>query len=160
MTLRTQLARAVRFVDGAPDITGLPCDHITAGSSGDYMRRYHLHNSSTRAIRFHHILTSDPGRDLHDHPWDFASVLLQGAYTEHTPQGSVLYEAPCVIMRKAEQLHRLELDAPVWTYVVCGRARRKWGFATRSGWVPWTAYPGTSAFAACEPSRTVMSRRW
>jgi hypothetical protein len=99
-------------------------DKITAPETGDYMRRYHLELTRDRAIRFHHITASDPGTDLHDHPWDFVSVILAGSYTEITPGGATRYEAPCVITRKAEQLHRLVLDEPAWTYFVCGRVRR------------------------------------
>jgi hypothetical protein len=149
--VRLQLGRALAFIDGAPDVTGLPCDKISSAEAGDYMRRYHLELAPDRAIRFHHILASDPGHDLHDHPWDFVSVMLDGAYTEITPSGAVRYEAPCVITRKAEQLHRLVLEDPVWTYVVCGRVRRRWGFATRDGWVPWQRYPGRAAIGGCEP---------
>ena len=131
--MRLELGRAVTFLNGAPDTTGLPCDKLSNGDQGEYMRRYHL--EYTR-----------------DRPWDFVSVMLAGTYLEHTPSGTVRYEAPCVILRKAEQLHRLELVAPVWTYVVCGRARRKWGYATTRGWIPWTAYPGTG-FQGCEPDQ-------
>lgn len=151
--LRLQLGRAIAWVDGAPDIAGLPCDKIASGEAGEYMRRYHLELTRDRAIRFHHILASDPGTDLHDHPWDFASVMLSGAYTEITPHGAVRYEAPCVITRRAEQLHRLVLDEPAWTYVVCGPVRRHWGFATARGWVHWQRHAGAAALAACEPAR-------
>lgn len=149
--LRLELGRALRFVDGAPDVTGLPCDTISAGEAGEYMRRYHLEFTRDRSIRFHHILASDPMLNLHDHPWDFVSVMLAGAYTEITPDGPVRYEAPCVILRSAGQLHRLVLEAPVWTYVVCGRVRRRWGYQTEDGWVPWTRHEGTAGFAPCEP---------
>lgn len=151
--IRLQLGRALRFVDGAPDIDGLPCDALRT-DAGDYMRRYHIEYTAARSIRFHHFVGSDPGRDLHDHPWDFASVLLQGTYTEHTPDGPTRYEAPCVLLRKAEQLHRLELtDGPAWTYIVTGRVRRHWGFQTEHGWVRWSRHTGSGTVAACEPPR-------
>lgn len=149
--LQLDLARAIRFTDGAPDVSGLPCDKIASEEAGEYMRRYHLEFTRDRAIRFHHILTSDPGTDMHDHPWDFVSVMLAGAYTEVTPDGAVRYEAPCVITRQAEHLHRLVLDAPAWTYVVCGPVRRRWGFATPGGWVPWRQHPAASGLSLCEP---------
>jgi hypothetical protein len=152
--IRLALGRALAFTDGAPDVTGLPCDKIAAGDAAEYMRRYHLEFTRDRAIRFHHIVASDPGTDLHDHPWDFVSVMLDGAYTEITPDGTTRYEAPCVIMRKAEQMHRLVLDEPAWTYVVCGRARRRWGFATERGWVPWQYHEGPASVLPCEPQPT------
>ncbi len=147
--IRLELGRAIRFTDGVPDVSGLPCDKIFGDEAGEYMRRYHLKNTSDQAMRFHHILASDPGRVMHDHPWDFVSVMLAGSYTEVTPRGEVTYEAPCVITRKAEQLHRLELAGPVWTYVVCGPVRRRWGFMTAHGWVWHKAYAGQGALAGC-----------
>lgn len=133
--LELNLLRATRMVDGAPDVAGLPCDRIEDGEAADYMRRYHLRYGRRQGIRFHHILGSDPGPWLHDHPWDFVSVLIQGGYTEITEQGQVRYDAPCVIQRKAETPHRLIVDHPVWTYVVTGRLRRTWGFHAAGGWV-------------------------
>lgn len=157
--LQLELGRAIRFTDGAPDISGLPCDKISAGEAAEYMRRYYLKHTRDQSIRFHHILTSDPADVFHDHPFDFTSVMLSGSYIEITPDGATRYEAPCVITRKAEQLHRLVLDAPVWTYVVCGRVRRKWGFETKAGWVPWNNHPRAGLVGVCEePERE--GRRW
>jgi hypothetical protein len=149
-----QLHQALRFTEGAPDVTGLPCDEITDSEAGAYMRRHHLQFGPDGAVRFHHILQSDPGEDLHDHPWDFVSLMLAGSYTEHTPAGVTVYTAPCVITRKAEQLHRLELDQPVWTYIVTGKVRRRWGFCTSHGWVPHTRYTGTALQLDCAADTT------
>ena len=151
----TQLpTRALRLVDGAPDVSFLPCDRLLAEGGAEYMRRFYLHRGRGRQARFHLISASDPGRDFHDHPWDYTTRLLSGTYTEHTPDGVVRYQAPCTLTRKAESLHRLELaDGPVWTYFVTGRFRRTWGFATNSGWVAYTDYAAAGTLAGCEPGR-------
>lgn len=148
---RLELGRAVQFMDGAPDVTGLPCDQIFDGEGDAYMQRYHLEFTRDRSVRFHRLMASDPVLDLHCHPWDYTTFLMDGGYTEITPEGEVHYEAPCLLTRKAEQLHRLVLTAPVWTYIICGRVRRKWGYQTATGWVPWTAHAGTAGFVSCEP---------
>ena len=135
-----------------PDVSGLPCDVLISGEGNEYMRRFYLPGSQRR---YHHILASDPDRDMHDHPWDFTSKLIRGVYIEHTPRGSIRYEAPCVIHRKAEQLHSLELpEGPVWSFVMMGPVRRKWGFKTPGGWVPWDRYNGGS-IAGCGPENPV-----
>ena len=152
--------RELRTIDGAPDIARLPCDRLIADGA-EYMRRYYTRNPAGQQARFHNILASDPGRNLHDHPWDFISQLLSGTYTEHTPDGSIRYEAPCVIVRKAEQLHRLELtDGPVWSYVLLGRVRRRWGFMTDHGWVHWKRYPGAGMVTGCSPRQERTYTRW
>ena len=84
----------VRFdATGTPIVDGLETDHIEL--NGDvYMRRFYLQRSKQMSVRVHHILRSDAGIDLHDHPWDFTSYVLKGAYTEITPEGETRYEAP------------------------------------------------------------------
>jgi hypothetical protein len=151
------------------DLRRLPCDRLLASGGTEYMRRYYAAHGRGQQARFHHILASDPGYDLHDHPWDFVSKLLSGTYIEHTPDGVIRYEAPCVIVRKAEQLHRLELpDGPVWSYVILGEVRRRWGFMTGHGWVRHDLAAAAGAIDWCgpphprppQPPRLAPSRRW
>lgn len=148
----TQLPdRALRLVDGAPDVADLPCDSLTMEEVGEYMRRYYLKRGRQASERFHKISADDPGRNFHDHPWDYTTHLLSGSYLEHTPDGDVLYEAPCTLVRKAESLHRLELpDGPVWTWFLTGRVRRRWGFMTEHGWVWHENYAAAGTLAGCE----------
>jgi hypothetical protein len=142
---------------------------------GDYMRRWIL-RTPWGTLRLHNILRSDLDRDLHDHPFDFVSIIIGGpGYYETTrwvvkdastvepedrgplatiwdPQEPytlrevVLHEKfhPrfSVIRRKAEDLHRLRLDKPVWTLVISGPWKRHWGFETERGWVHWREYVG------------------
>lgn len=116
----------------------LPGLWLYADHLGDYMQRWIIQHPWGH-IRLHHILKSDEGRDLHDHPFDFISFLLIGWYIEHLPGGDQRF-VNCVNVHKAEDLHRLELDIPVWTLVFTGPRRRSWGFKTASGWVPWREY--------------------
>jgi hypothetical protein len=130
----------VQFSGAQPDTSGLERDEIRLGGEL-YMERFYL--SADRNVRLHHICMSDLDQDMHDHPWDFVSVLLTGAYLETTESGDVSYSAPAVIARRAETLHRLTLlEGPMWTYVVTGPVRRRWGFATPTGWVHWSEYEG------------------
>ena len=59
-------ARALRLVDGAPDISSLPCDRLTGSDGEEYMRRFYLRRGRGSNARFHRIVASDPGRDFHD----------------------------------------------------------------------------------------------
>lgn len=145
-------ARVLRLIDGAPDVSLLPCDRLLDSGGAEYMRRFYLRRGRGPGARFHQITASDPGRDMHNHPWDYITRLLSGAYIEHTPDGAVLYEAPCTLVRKAEQLHRLELaGAPAWTYFVTGRYRQDWGFMTSGGWVSFRDYAAAGEVTGCGP---------
>lgn len=107
----------------------------------DYMHRWILkYPSGTR--RIHHILRSDNDRHLHDHPFDFRSVILWGGYWEETPDGKTTYYGPgSIIRRKGTDLHRLTLAGKsVWTFVTTGPYYRKWGFQTEEGWIEESEY--------------------
>jgi hypothetical protein len=133
----------IQGLEGIPNVEGLPRD-LRTRQGEQYMERFFLLGGARTpgwSARFHHILGSD-SRDLHDHPWDFISVILAGSYTETTASGDETYGPGSVLTRKAEHLHRLTLQHPVWTFVLTGPARRDWGFQTARGWVNWYQYEG------------------
>lgn len=129
-------------IDGIPNVDGLTTDHIDQ-QGRTYMERHYLLGQPVTGgstVRYHHILQSDT-RDMHDHPWDFISIILDGTYTETTPDAEQSYGPGSVLVRKAEQLHRLTLtDGPVWTLVILGQPRRPWGYQTSDGWIPWAQH--------------------
>jgi hypothetical protein len=109
-------------------------------------------------IYLHHILRSDYDRALHDHPWNFVSVILWGGYREWadfrclrldeqietllcdtwkaTGQYPLCYrdfKAGSILHRGAGWRHRLELTKPAWTLVFRTRTFRNWGFWTNLG---------------------------
>jgi hypothetical protein len=57
-----------------------------ASHIGDYMHRW-IFKHPWGTVRLHHILRSDDDRHLHDHPFNFVSLLLTGGYTEVTADG-------------------------------------------------------------------------
>lgn len=124
-----------------------PHDTLHTADGQPYMRRYYPQGPGTptlgdTSIRLHHFLNSDPGRDLHDHPWDFTTTILNGTYIEHTPTGPIPRHTGDTIHHQAEHPHRIELtDGPVWTLFTHGPARRRWGFHTPTGWTHWTRHP-------------------
>lgn len=123
-----------------------PHQIIRTEDGEDYLHRWWaLRDSQLGCIYLHKFLRSDDDRALHDHPWDHLSVILEGRYREHTPEGIYLREPGQIIPREAEQLHRIELvDCPVWTLLITGERTRHWGFYTPEyGWMDHHAYLGT-----------------
>jgi len=104
-----------------------------------YLIRYTLFTCRWFSVKIHNILLSDPSCQ-HDHPWSFITVLLKGGYVEHTPTGSKVYGAGCILYRPADYVHRLEVHQPVWTFVITFKKTRPWGFYTKRGWVVWHQY--------------------
>lgn len=113
---------------------------------GPLLTRYYLVDSERFAVYLHHLHVSDDDRHLHDHPWDFLSVLLSSGYYEHTESVQRLGSVKAwrrrfsVLYRPAEWRHRLDLVRPTWTLVFRFRRRREWGFVTPRGWQPWQEY--------------------
>jgi hypothetical protein len=104
-------------------------------------------------LRLHHIKRGDEGRDFHDHPFSFLSLILWGGYTEHrpcktegievkfcqacvsNPRYSERYGPGSIVRRRAQDFHRLELtNGPAWTFVITSSYFREWGFLTSKGW--------------------------
>lgn len=112
-----------------------------------YMKRL-LIKSPWGYLRFHRILRADAGRDLHDHPFDFTSLILWGGYTEvrSLPDGSTVSHTVGigdVVKRKAEDAHSIVHVLPgTLTLVLGGKKRKEWGFYTPEGWVHWKEYHG------------------
>lgn len=113
-------------------------DKFVIGPDNDpYIIRWILFSCPLFGIMVHKMLRSDYDRALHDHPWDFLSIVLKGGYAEEFEERGVRdfrFNAPGhILFRKAEFKHRVILDKGkiCWTLVFKGPRRRKWGFWIR-----------------------------
>lgn len=118
----------------------------------DYMDRFwFLPELFGERARLHRTMRSDRGRDLHDHPWHFVSIILEGGYTEEIEIQSGpnplhetrRYRAGDILFRHAEHRHRLEVEdaSECWSLVFTSSHVREWGFWTAHGFIPWREYP-------------------
>lgn len=101
-----------------------------------------LHREDGSKIYFHEWLRSDPD-DLHDHHYDNVSVILDVGYWEITPSDRRWHGPGSVIFRKAEEPHRIEIDADKprpKSLFITAKARRSYGYHTGGGWMPWYEY--------------------
>lgn len=115
------------------------------------MKRRRLIQTPLFGIYLHTHEREDTYRALHDHPWNFTTLILRGYYTEkhYRPKSEVLDEAEYRTWRRFSIHHmNANKDAHVITEVepktisllLAGRKRREWGFYTPKGWTPWTDY--------------------
>lgn len=131
--------------------------HITLLQEGrPYLLRWYVIPRNSRFnIYLHKFLKSDEDEALHDHPWWFASLILNGEYVEHRKDATTHRKAGSVALRRSKTAHRVELlqevtssdagwtmyrEAPVWTLFFTGPKRREWGFHCPKGWIPWTKF--------------------
>jgi len=114
----------------------------------DYMYRYYLVFKDRKNFPFnvtlHKIIRSDDPI-MHDHPWNYCTIILKGGYWEHTPifnsegryvKDQVVWRGSgSIITRKASEYHWLELDpkvGPVTTLFIMGKQKKDWGFLVES----------------------------
>jgi len=113
-----------------------------------HFRRYRLLETPWLKIYIHQICRSDMEMDSHDHPWNFSSVILKGAYQEdswYSPyfdkRNINTYYLGDVIEHNAADAHKLTLlSKEVWTLVFAYGRNRYWGYQTKAGWIGHKEY--------------------
>jgi hypothetical protein len=90
---------------------------------------------------FIHKICKSDSADLHDHPWNYFTLILKGGYWEETPEG-VFWRGPGYFtFRKAESLHRLIVkENPCWTLFIHTKKFRDWGFMYKNEWMSKDEY--------------------
>ena len=97
--------------------------------------RYH-------AIRLHCIVSADRDRDLHNHPFDFDSLILAGWYFEHVIDGFKINMEGSWNHGRAGTFHRIGVvpAGGVWTLFFMTKNSNDWGFLVDGEFVKSAAY--------------------
>lgn len=130
-----------------------------------YLVRLRILESPWFGIYLHRFNLPDPRPTLHDHPWNFRSLVLRGGYVEATAYSAARTDSRpvnsdpawpattygehgawrtlrkgSVNRKRAEDVHTIVhlLRVPTWTLMLVGRRRRVWGYLDRDG--TWTAF--------------------
>ena len=118
--------------------------------NGDYLERYYLLLKDRKTFPFnifvHKFLKSDPD-DVHNHPWDFAHLIIRGGYWETVASN----DNPIITTRywrsagyfnfaKSNHIHKVELDPtkpyPITLFVPFSQKTwETWGFFVRQAGV-------------------------
>jgi hypothetical protein len=127
-----------------------------------YLDRWGFGHNRIGRVLLHRMAAPDPGVDLHDHPWWFASLVLWGGYTE---QRAPTRDAPWLARvaenqpactrgvvgeRRVGSVRTMRLDEchtithlrrrTCLTVVIGGPRRRRWGFYLPTGWMDERTY--------------------
>lgn len=120
-----------------------------------YLTRLTLWRSKKFTLYLHIFHQPDPGRDLHNHPWNWCwSMCLWGGYTEllHTPKVDQHGVAWTLHRRFRYAMTARKFDGSTYHSVAAlGRKRvvtlfahgaraRTWGFWCKGKHVPWHEY--------------------
>jgi hypothetical protein len=111
-----------------------------------YLHRFYLwKGQKDRALFLHHFQGSDPGPELHDHPWDISvSLILSGGYYEErfangkNWAGGVerRWKGPLTVnFIRGSDFHRVELpkNGEAWTIFFHSKRVKPWGFLYPDG---------------------------
>lgn len=116
-----------------------------------YLTRLRIVQTPWCALYLHRMDTPDSRPTLHDHPWNFVSIILRGGYIERrldpiTRDVDERHVVRHVNRLRAEDVHSIRelLRVPTWTLLFVGRRRRTWGYLEpsrgwRRGWT-WTEF--------------------
>ena len=103
------------------------------------------------SVRLHLIARPDRDRDLHTHPWDARTIILDGWYEEERNLAVPMWPATRERHHRPTgytgqllhtDAHRITAVSPggVWTLFITGRRRGSWGFLVDGKVVPWREY--------------------
>lgn len=94
-----------------------------------HFSRWTLFECPWGGIHLHTFYRPDEDEHLHDHPWDFWSLIIKGGYKEQTPNGERKVRRFSLVKRKAEDAHKvIDLDGITRSIVFTGPRRRQWGY--------------------------------
>jgi hypothetical protein len=105
-----------------------------------YFKRWELLKLPFGYIYLHQILRADEDGHLHDHPYDFVSLIIKGGYIEQVDSGKVFFRnrklLSAVYMPATGIYHKIyKLHAPTWSLVFASNRKHHWGYKYKDGWV-------------------------
>jgi hypothetical protein len=140
----------------------------------NYLTRWRIIQTPFFAVYLHKITAPDSRPTLHDHPWNFLSVVLRGGYHEvrrYDGRGDFErddfewlpseHHIRRFNFKRATDTHYITvLDRnPTWTLLLVGRRKREWGFVDRDGtWTVFYDHPHGATFNAAMKERERVSR--
>jgi len=114
------------------------------GQGDLYMRRWWLCRNRWFEVRVHHIVSPDPGRDMHDHPWPFRTFILRGWYLEQRSNwgAPTMRNEGDTYAMDAHDRHRISRVGfgGAWSLFITRGPRDTWGFYTPKGYVDHNEY--------------------
>jgi hypothetical protein len=126
-----------------------------------YLRRFMLCRTPLGGLYIHEIVRPDNDRCLHDHPWNFTSLILAGGYWEETfvfdakdrakathPNSVYLtrmkmwYGPGSFRYMDAAHTHRVLMDEGKKTWSLCfvSGKKKSWGFWKGAVFTPWREF--------------------
>ena len=107
-----------------------------------HFKRWEILKTRWGSIWLHAIYKADQDKHLHNHPWDFKSIVLKGSYIEQTSLGNKRQYPGKINVRNGEGYHKiLEMISPVvYTLFFVSKPKRQWGYRVAGEFVDHETY--------------------
>ncbi len=124
---------------------------IKSKSGELHFKRWEILSTKWFNIYIHAIYKADEEEHLHDHPWDYTSIVLHGTFVEKQ-RANLIGEIAAytynhlhfgsIIKRKATTFHKiLKLESDViYTLFITSPKYRVWGYDVDNNWVDFETY--------------------
>lgn len=98
-----------------------------------HFRRFTILGTKWFSINIHRIYKADEDKHLHNHPWNFTSILLAGGYYERTPDKLRLKLSGAINRYDRNKYHKIDTIyvGPVTTLCFMGPRTKEaddWGY--------------------------------
>ena len=138
-----------------------------------YLSRLRIVQTPWCALYLHRMDGPDSRPTLHDHPWNFVSLILRGGYVERrldptTMRVTERHRVRWVNRVRTHDAHAITtlLRVPTWTLLLVGPRRRTWGYwEPRPGrqfhdwkWTPYDKHAHAHEFDRAMAARQEMHR--
>jgi hypothetical protein len=102
-----------------------------------HFRRWQLLKTPWFSIYIHGIYAPDQDKHLHNHPWDYKSLVLKGSYIEETTVGTNILSPGTFTSRSGESYHKIKklLTKSVYTLFIVTPVKRVWGYQVDGKWM-------------------------
>lgn len=107
-----------------------------------HFKRWEIIKTPFGSIWLHAIYKPDADKHLHNHPWDFKSIILKGSYKELTEKGIVHQTPGKFNVINGENYHKiLDVESDVvYTLVFVTPTKRQWGYNVDGEFVDHITY--------------------
>lgn len=107
-----------------------------------HFRRWEILKTRWFSIYIHGIYAADQDKHLHNHPWDYKSIVLKGSYIEETLTGNNVMRPLKMVTRDGKDYHKIkELKSKsVYTLFIVSPVKRIWGYLVDGSWMNHEEY--------------------
>jgi hypothetical protein len=102
-----------------------------------HFRRWEILKTRWFSIYIHGIYASDKDKHLHNHPWDYKSIVLKGSYVEETTNGVNILKFGTITSKDGNDYHKIKqlLTKSVYTLFIVSPVKRVWGYQVDGGFI-------------------------